>query len=256
MPPDDRVRHIQISGAIFMENQAGVQQHITKEEKTAIWAHTAPFVAWVVLMEVLGGSAIAYAARVAICLGLLLWFRPWRWYRRMKIRGLPLAVALGVLVFVIWVLPESAWMGRWPALQNAYLKIGILPPWTVPEPLEAFPYAPEVCGWPLTLVRLLGSTLVVALVEEYFWRGFLYRWLVGREFLKVDLGTIQISMMLVVSLLFGLEHRRWLVGVIAGIIYLVLAVKRRDIGLAIVAHATTNLLLSFYVLVTGSYAFW
>ncbi len=229
---------------------------MSAEQKQALLAHIVPFVTWVLLMEFLGSSAVAYAIRTAVCLGLLLWFRPWRWYGRMNLKELPLAVLVGVVVFVIWVFPESGVCARWPGIQNAYLRFGTLPPWGMPEPLTETPHAPEVCGWSLTVIRLLGSTLIVAFIEEYFWRGFLYRWLIDKDFTKVSLATVQVSMILVVSLIFGFEHRRWLVGVIAGGFYVLLAVKRGDLGLAITAHATTNLLLGLYVLATGSYAFW
>jgi CAAX prenyl protease-like protein len=121
---------------------------------------------------------------------------------------------------------------------------------------EVSPYAPEVCGWSFTLVRLAGSAFVIALIEEYFWRGFLYRWLQGKNFLEVDLGKWHAGVFIAVCVLFGLEHQRWIAGILAGVAYGLLAIRTRDIWAAGVAHVVTNLLLGIYVLATNSYAFW
>jgi CAAX prenyl protease-like protein len=103
---------------------------------------------------------------------------------------------------------------------------------------------------------LAGSAFVIAIIEEFFWRGFLYRWMLGRFFLDVDHGKMSMAMLLVVSLIFGLEHARWLAGIIAGLAYGLLYIKTRDIWAASIAHVITNMLLGEYVLITGSYAFW
>ena len=58
------------------------------------------------------------------------------------------------------------------------------------------------------------------------------------------------------GLLFGFEHQRWLVGILAGLAYLWLMLRTRDIWAAIVAHVITNFLLGLYVLAAGAYAFW
>lgn len=226
------------------------------EGKLALWAHILPFALWLVLMEVLGKSAWAYGLRCIVCLWVFIWFRPWRWYELPRLRNVLPALGVGILVFVIWVLPESPWAARWPALQQFYLRVGTLPPWKLPEPVETSPYAPYVCGWAFSITRLLGSALVIAVIEEFFWRGFLYRWLLEKKFLEVDMGKMVVPMFLIVSLFFGFEHQRWLVGFLAGLAYGGLAIKTRDLWAAVLAHVTTNALLGAYVLATGSYAFW
>ena len=108
----------------------------------------------------------------------------------------------------------------------------------------------------MALVRLLGSGLVIAAVEEFFWRGFLYRFLIAPAFTRVDPGTFAAAAFLAVAAVFGLEHDRWLAGVLAGLAYGAVFVRTRDIWAAVVAHAATNLLLGLYVLSTGAYRFW
>lgn len=226
----------------------------------AIWAHAAPFVAWLALMHFLDlkqlTPAMAYAIRSAACLGLLLYFRPWRWYEAPRLRHVPLALGVGVLVFVLWVAGETTWAGRMPALQELYLRWGVLPFGELREPITATPYAPAVCGWPLTAMRILGSGLVIAVIEEFFWRGFLYRWLLGLDFSRVDPGYFKPLPFLVVAVVFGAEHAEWLAGVLTGLLYGWIFVRTRDIWAAALAHVVTNLLLGLYVVHSGSYQFW
>lgn len=239
-----------------MNTEEAITANEEQEKREALLAHVVPFAAWLVLMQVLPATAWAYSLRSVVCLGLFAWYRPWRWYDLPAVRHIPVGLAVGALVFVIWVLPESAWMGQWPSIQNLYLKIGTMPPWKVLEPLAISPYAPEICGWPLVIARLAGSALVITVIEEVFWRGFLYRWLIARDFRQQSLAKLDWVILLTVSALFGLEHTRWLVGVAAGLAYGLLAVKTGNLWSAVVAHVTTNLLLGIYVLATASYAFW
>lgn len=225
---------------------------------SAGFAHAAPFIAWIGIMSLLewlwGSSAWVYALRTFTCLGLLLVLRPWRWYAPLRIANLPLAAGVGVLVFAFWVGPEVVWSADVPAWQDIYLRFLVLP--LARLPVADATYAPEHCGWLLALIRLAGSAFVIAIIEEFFWRGFLYRWFIDRSFLKVSLHGWDWEAVAYMGLLFGFEHQRWLVGILAGLAYLWLMLRTRDIWAAIVAHVITNFLLGLYVLAAGAYAFW
>ncbi len=231
------------------------------QERQALWSHIIPFVVWMAMMIFLDVPAIppawGYAVRSVTCLILLFILKPWRWYEPLKIRNLPAALLVGVLVFVIWVGPESAWMeAHAPRLKDLYLRWAVLPFGKLPEPLKKFPFAPEFCGWPLSGIRLAGSAFVIAIIEEFFWRGFLYRWMLGRNFLTVDMGKFDLTMFVVVSVIFGAEHQQWLAGILAGLAYALLIIRTRDIWAGCVAHVVTNLALGVYVLKTGAWHFW
>jgi CAAX prenyl protease-like protein len=225
------------------------------------WSHIMPFALWIVMMVVLdffgGPAAWKYALRTVACGGLLIYLRPWQWYAPPVWKNFLPATLAGLLVFIIWVLPECAWMDRWPVVREFYLKWAVFPLGKLPTFMSDSPYAPEQAGWTLSLVRLAGSAFVIAVIEEFFWRGFLFRWLVKKNFLDADPGQPADWFVVAgVSLAFGLEHDRWLVGALAGLIYLQLYRRTRDLWAAAIAHVTTNLLLGVYVLRTGSYGFW
>jgi CAAX prenyl protease-like protein len=235
----------------------GELQNRDKQVERAAMQHVIPFVGWIVILSLLTPvSGVNYAIRAVMGLGLFIWLRPWRYYQSIRLKHLPLALGVGVLVFVVWILPETETATRWPGVVHAYRVLGLLPPWRLTEPLAATEYAPEVCGWTLAIVRLLGSAIVIACIEEFFWRGFLYRLFAGRNFLKVDLGVMKPAAFCGVALLFGLEHTRWLAGIVAGIAYGYLMIRTRDIWATCFAHGITNFLLGLYVLMTGSYEFW
>jgi CAAX prenyl protease-like protein len=105
-------------------------------------------------------------------------------------------------------------------------------------------------------VRTLGSTLVVPPLEEVFWRSFLYRFLVKTNFQEMPFNRMHWLSFVVTSTLFGLEHFQWLAGILCGMVYQFLVIRKNRLGDAIVAHAITNFLLSIWVLWKGAWSFW
>lgn len=196
--------------------------------------------------------ALRYALQVAVSLVALIVLRPWRYYSALSIRSLPLSVLVGAGVAVIWILPESGWIHKFPALYEGYVRYFI----RGSESGNGGLYAPEQCGWILSLIRLGGSACVIAVIEEFFWRGFLMRYLAKTDFLAVDAGKVGRGVLIVTALAFGFEHNRWLVGMIAGLAYGLLYLRKGDIVAVAVAHVVTNYLLGLYVLANGAYQFW
>lgn len=222
------------------------------------WRHAAPFIAWLFLMQMLGDPAgWKYGVRSVICLALFIALRPWRGYDCPRWRTLPITVAAGVFVFALWVAPETRVFARFfPKTAQSYLRWAVMPFGRMPAPVTASPYAPENVGWLWAAIRLAGSAGVIAIIEEFFWHGFLYRWMFAREFMNVDLGRWNLVYFLLVNFVFGLEHDRWLAGWLAGMVYGALVLRTRNIWTAVFAHATTNYFLGLYVLATGHYSFW
>lgn len=253
--------------------EAKVPQRMTR-------GHVIPFLLWVGAIAVLAAAERftnvpplagpwVYAAKAALCAGLFLWWRPWRIYPALRLRNLVVAVPAGLGVAFLWILPETVWFGEiFPAAQSFYHRWLILLPGSLPDYYDAelFPrlppgfagalYNPAVCGWGLTLARAVGSALVIAVIEEFFFRGFLYRWLQQATFWKIPLTRWDAATFWIVVAIFGLEHDRWLAGLAAGAVYGVLAVRTGDIWAAAVAHGLTNAALGSYVLLCGRYGFW
>jgi len=108
----------------------------------------------------------------------------------------------------------------------------------------------------LTLFRIAGAVLVVPLMEELFWRSFLIRYIIDKNFAAVSIGTFTWASFLITVVLFGLEHNYIYAGIMAGIFYNLLLYKTRSLAQCVLAHAVTNLALGIYVVATGKWQFW
>ena len=111
-------------------------------------------------------------------------------------------------------------------------------------------------AWFFIVVRIAGSSLVVPLLEEVFFRSFLYRYVARADFLSVRLGSFAWQPFLLASVIFGLEHREWLAGILCGFAYQGLVCWKKRLGDAITAHSITNLLLGLWVVWQGAWQFW
>ncbi len=103
--------------------------------------------------------------------------------------------------------------------------------------------------------RVVGSVCTVPIAEEFAFRGYLLPWLGG----QTESGTAQWSWtaLLLSSAAFGSLHPgRWLAGTIAGMLYGITYYKRRVLMDAVLAHATTNGLIAFHVLLTSQWSLW
>ena len=108
----------------------------------------------------------------------------------------------------------------------------------------------------MTVFRIAGAVLVVPLMEELFWRSFLIRYIIDKNFDTVRMGTFTWVSFLLTVVLFGLEHNYIYAGIMAGIVYNLLLYRTRSLAHCVLSHAVTNLALAIYVLFTGKWQFW
>jgi CAAX prenyl protease-like protein len=155
------------------------------------------------------------------------------------------AVWAGVLVFILWV-------GLDPLLVRHQLPLRGF------NPFRIFP-GPGTWSLSGSLIffRILGATLVVPIMEELFWRGFLMRYFINENFKSVPLGTYRPFSFFVTTAFFASVHGpQWPLGIVAGLIYGLWFVRTRSLGSVMLAHGATNLLLGIYVLATDRWYFW
>lgn len=186
-----------------------------------------PYAVWMVLMAVLPSTAEAYVLRTVATLVSLVaagkilkcsvksFFRETEWVW---------GIAVGLIVFGVWIFPEQfnwAWYRRFCIIGEGGTK------------------AVAEAGAMLIALRLFGSAFVISVAEELFFR----KWLIG---FAGFWGMV---------FLFAIEHDRWLVGAVAGVVYGWLYL-RKGLGAAIVAHAVTNLVLGLWVIWSDQWQFW
>lgn len=238
---------------------------LDKENDKAVWVHVIPYLAWLLMMSLLGDpSGMRYLYQTVGGLIFLLICRPWRWYAPPQLKNIPLALAVGLLVFVFWVGPESEFFRSvFPKISELYDRyfVELIRFGDLRQPLEVganglHHYDPRTTGWPLFWVHMFGTTVIIGAIEEFMFRGFLYRWMQGSPFFKKDIGVMDSKMCILVAALFALEHNEWLMGFLCGLFFTWLMVRTRDIWAAVLAHAVTNGLLGWYAVKTGAYWFW
>ena len=175
-----------------------------------------------------------YPARVILTGGTILLL--WRHFRHFNFRPTLLSISAGVLTFIVWLLL----IRDDPELSAKFAS-----------------QLDEVSGAALVswlLFRFIGAVLTVPLAEELAFRGYLFATLgadEGREHRRFPWLALAIS-----SILFGLLHSAWIAGFMAGLVYGLVRWRSDSVAQAFIAHATTNLLLTVYVLSTGSWSVW
>jgi exosortase E/protease (VPEID-CTERM system) len=212
-----------------------------RSEPNPIAPYLMPFLALLAAAMLAGAASNGfewlYAFRVLAAGAALWYFRDT--YRAMDWRvGWP-AVALGGLVFLIWI-------GLEPLAGSA----------PTGEP-QALVHVSALARMAWIAFRILGAVITVPIAEELAFRGFLMRRLISADFESVSWRLFAWAPFLISSLGFGLLHGgRWLAGTLAGMIYAWAMLRRGRIGEAVAAHALTNALLAIYVLVSGHWQLW
>ncbi len=155
------------------------------------------------------------------------------------LKSIMFAIIGGLLVFVLWINMD----------------------WKITSISEPDQYNPQVLSqqnlyYTYLAIRIAGSSLIVPIFEELFWRSFILRYIIRPEYYQVKLGTFTWPSFLISSLLFGLEHHFILAGIMAGLFYNIILYKTKNLYYCIIAHAITNFTLCIYVISTGSWHFW
>ncbi len=183
----------------------------------------------------------AYIAKTFLAAWVLWEVRPFVREMRWKISWE--AVVIGVAIFVIWVGLD----GLYPRLSD---------PGEGAKPFAQFGTGSAI-AWFYVVVHIVGMTVIVPPVEELFYRSFLYRYFVKLDFLAMPLGQFHALSFVVTSVIFGLMHPdRWLAGIICGLAYQWLVIRKDRLGDAMTAHGITNLLLGLWIVWKGAWSFW
>ena len=193
-----------------------------------------------------GLGTYEYPARVVLLAAVI-----WIFSRQVVDLAMPYwagSVALGLGVFVLWVAPDFLWptyREHWLFQNSITGKVG----GTVDEALR---------GDPMVLIfRALRASIIVPIVEELFWRGWLMRWLIKNDFLSVGLGEYARDAFWITAALFAVEHGPyWEVGLMAGVAYNWWMVRTKSLGDCMLAHAVTNAVLSAYTVFGGHWQYW
>jgi exosortase E/protease (VPEID-CTERM system) len=183
-----------------------------------------------------GGWEIFYPLRLIAGSCALIVYRSklkdleWRWSWR--------GPAVGAGVFLVWMMVAQF----------------LLPPSGMPEKLVAAPAGLRVL-WITS--RIAGTVLIVPIAEELAYRGYLMRRLIQADFESLPFHAVRWPALALTAVVFGLAHGAlWAPGILAGLAYGLLVIRRGHLGEAVAAHATTNALIAVSVLLWGQWQLW
>ncbi|HEY3851887.1 MAG TPA: exosortase E/protease, VPEID-CTERM system [Steroidobacteraceae bacterium] len=159
-------------------------------------------------------------------------------YRQLDWRFSWRAVAVGTLVFAVWILAARF----------------VTTPRIMPERLANWSGGGRL-AW--IALRSLGAILTVPLAEELAFRGYLMRRLTHQDFEVVSFRNVRWPALTLTAVAFGLLHGSlWWPALLAGLAYGWLVIRTDKIGEAVVAHSVTNAWLAAYVLTFGQWQLW
>jgi hypothetical protein len=253
---------------------------VVKPEKTFTWnrsaavAFAAPFVVFMLLLEVgktfrIENSELpwwrqypeqwVYPLQAIVCLGLILLFR--RQYPKWSTQGFGLAIGAGVSGIVLWLIPPilHAWTGI--GGEGSWLRfLGFRPRL---EGFDPYLFGDSLGEWPVlvtVVLRFLRLVVVVALVEEIFWRGFLMRWIQtqGADWSKLTLEKCGWLSVLATAGAFALAHAGpdTLVALLYGLLAGWVAIRTGNLWAVVIMHATANLALGIFIMGTEWWGLW
>lgn len=180
----------------------------------------------------------------------------------------PLPVLVGALLLPRW---RAEWHGSDPAdrplvpiaagVACYLLWIALVPRDPDRDALmqDSLDRAPAALAAAWVTARLLGSALIMPVLEELAFRGGIAPILAHAARARLGPRAPQLAVPLAVAgsaLLFGLMHQEVLAAVLVGIAYGTLRFSPAGLGGATLAHVTTNTLLGAHVLITGGWSYW
>lgn len=180
-----------------------------------------------------------YPIQSILCAAAILWF--WKSYdfSGTTIGSLLIGAMVGLVVLGVWVAPQE--MFHQPRRFDGFDPgvVAGLTPW-------------------MLLARFARLILVVPLVEELFWRGFLLRYLAREDFTTLPFGSCSRFSFWMVVVAFTLVHGQadWPAAFLTGVLFNLVAIRTKSLAACIIAHAVANLGLGNYICATRQWGFW
>lgn len=214
--------------------------------------------------QVPGGAAIGlaipydaypwvYAAKLVLTLAALLIV--WPGYRQFPVQVTLLGVLVGVLGAVLWIgLAEWRLEERLvgPLGLGRFLDLGRRSGF---DPWQHLHHPAAIAGF--LALRFLGLVAVVPVIEEFFLRGFVMRFVIQRDWWKVPIGQVTWGAAIVGTLVPMATHPAELLAAAVWFSLITwLLVQTKSLWDCVAAHAVTNVLLGLYTIYSGHWWLW
>ncbi len=197
---------------------------------------------------------IVYTVKIAITIAAMIFVLPG--YRQFPFRVSAVAIVVGVVGIVLWIGICRLDLERailTPIGLGKLISFGERPAF---DPLTELAATP---GWAYTFlaIRFVGLALIVPIIEEFFLRGCLMRFVIREEFWSVPFGTLTPAAVIIGTAVPMLMHPAELFAAAVWFSLITwLMWRTRNIWDCVAAHAVTNLLLGLYVVTQHQWQLW
>jgi CAAX prenyl protease-like protein len=184
---------------------------------------------------------LIYSVKIALTVAAMIFV--WPGYRQFPLRVSPLAIAIGVAGVVAWIA-----LAKVQQPLNAKLDMFARPAFNPRDHL------PPAWAYTFLAIRLFGLALVVPIIEEFFLRGFLMRFVMAADWWKVPFGTATSTALVIGTVFPMLSHPGELVAAavwFSAVTWLML--RTRNVWDCVAAHAITNALMGAFVIWSGNW---
>ena len=249
---------------------------LTEIRKDKTYAHVAPFAAFMLLnflLMIIDETGLKwdhpdapwwrmtehwfYPLQTIICGATLIFF--WRHYDIKWDKRIIIGAIMGAIGIGFWILPTHLYS----TLDYTEDTVGWLKYLGLDARADGFnpnDMQHPAAVWFTTIFRFLRAAVIVAFVEEVFWRGFLMRFLLKPDgnYWKIPFGKFSWFSFAVVTTAFVFIHQPvdYAGAVVFGILMYIVAVKTKSLAACIVMHAVANLLMGIYALQYAKYGLW
>lgn len=213
----------------------------------------APVAQDVAAIEAYRQYPLYYAAKTALTVAAVVFV--WPGYRAlMPIRFGLLATFVGIVGAVLWIVLWTIDLESMLGIRDLAGKLGLGMRRSAFNPFEQL--ASPGQAWAFMALRLFGLALVVPLIEEMFYRGFVMRFVIDRDWPNVPFGKVTPAAAAAAILLPVATHPEMFAAVIWFGLMVLLYAKTKNVWDCVVAHVTTNGLLGLYVITSENPAAW
>ncbi len=199
-----------------------------------------------------------YPLQSVVVLGFIAYY--WKFYEfNWNLKWSLIGICFGAVGIGFWLLPTTlyevwgleedpeGWMGR----------LGIA---ARDDGFDPGIFENPVAYWSSLVMRFIRAAVVVAFVEEIFWRGFVMRFCMDWEgkYWKQPFGRAHWKSFAIVTGLFMVAHAPidWAGAFIYGSLTYVLCVWSKNLGACVVMHSAANFLMGLYIMAYGKYGLW
>ena len=115
------------------------------------------------------------------------------------------------------------------------------------NPLKELAHSPT-WAYAFLAIRFFGLAMIVPIFEEFFYRGFMMRFMVHQQWWQIPFGDVTRAALVAGTMIPALVHPAEFFAAIAWFSMITwLMVRTKNIWDCVVAHGVTNLLLGVYV---------